>query len=262
MKNLATALYIRTSTRDQVGGMESQLRTLTEYCKANGITDYSVFEDFGVSGAKASRPGLDRMMNEVREGKIKRVIVYSFSRYARSVSHLLKALEEFKERDIEFTSYTEKLNLNTSMGIAVFHILSSVAQLERDLLRERVANGLKNAKAKGVKLGRPKQRDSKMIRKLRASGLTYEKISEITGASSGAISAEIKIWKKELLEKKQVEEKEFMEEIKKEYEKNKQVEEIKKRVLVESEGIAINKDPQNKDETNSEEQDEPASLFW
>jgi site-specific DNA recombinase len=108
--NRVTALYLRVSTQDQASGMEAQLRTLKEFCDKNQITNYEVFSDEGISGAKSSRPGLDRLMARVKENKVDKVIVYSFSRFARSVTHLLSALEEFRGRNVSFISYTEKVD--------------------------------------------------------------------------------------------------------------------------------------------------------
>lgn len=186
------ALYCRVSTGHQSTGLEAQVRALRDYCTRYGISDYVIYEDENQSGVKSSRPALDRMMNDVRSGFIERVIVYSFSRYARSVTHLLRALEEFKKVGVGFVSITESIDTNTPLGSAVFTILGAVAQLERDLIAERVRNGLANAKAKGVRLGRLKTRDSDLIRKLRASGMTYRQIGLIARCSSGAVSAEIR----------------------------------------------------------------------
>jgi DNA invertase Pin-like site-specific DNA recombinase len=156
-----------------------------------------IYEDENQSGVKHSRPALDRMMNDVRDGLFEKVIVYSFSRYARSVTHLLRALEEFKKLNIGFVSITESIDTNTPLGSAVFTILGAVAQLERDLICERVRNGLANAKAKGVRIGRLKTRDSDLIRKLKASGMTYRQIAHIARCSSGAVGAEMRAIKKE-----------------------------------------------------------------
>lgn len=139
------------------------------------------------------------MMSDVRLGLIEQVIVYSFSRYARSVTHLLRALEEFKKLDVSFVSITECIDTSTPLGSAVFTILGAVAQLERDLIAERVRNGLANAKAKakGIRVGRLKTRDSDLIRKLKMKGMTYREIAKIAGCSSGAVSAEIRAMKSE-----------------------------------------------------------------
>ncbi len=191
------ALYCRVSPGNQSTGLEAQVRALREYCSRNAITDYVIYEDENQSGIKSSRPSLDRMMKDVRGGFIEKVIVYSFSRYARSVTHLLRALEEFKNLKIGFVSITESIDTNTPLGSAVFTILGAVAQLERDLIAERVRNGLANAKAKGIRIGRLKTRDSYLIRKLRATGMTYRSIAVIAKCSSGAVAAEIRALKAE-----------------------------------------------------------------
>lgn len=191
------ALYCRVSTGNQSTGLEAQVRSLREYCNRNNINDYLIYEDENQSGVKHSRPALDRMMKDIQEGLIDKVIVYSFSRYARSVTHLLKALEEFKKLSIGFVSITESIDTNTPLGSAVFTILGAVAQLERDLIAERVRNGLANAKAKGIRIGRLKTRDSDLIRKLKARGMTYRQIAQIAGCSPGAVSAEIRAMKSE-----------------------------------------------------------------
>src|ERR1700689_3251279 len=97
-----TCLYVRVSTQDQASGLESQVRTLKEYCSKNSVANFEIFSDEGISGGKASRPALDKMMAFVRTGKADRVVCYSFSRYARSVTHLLSALEEFRKLDVAF----------------------------------------------------------------------------------------------------------------------------------------------------------------
>ena len=137
-----TALYARVSTADQKTGLESQIRALRVFCEQNKIENYELFADENQSGTKASRPGLDRLMKAVENGEIETVVVFAFSRFARSVSHMLKALEVFKKHSANFISLTEKIDLNTSLGHVVFVILSAIAQLERDLIAERVRNGL------------------------------------------------------------------------------------------------------------------------
>lgn len=160
--------------------------------------DYELFADDGISGTKESRPSLDRMMSLARAGELDRIVVYSFSRYARSVTHLLSALEELRSLNVAFTSYTENLDTNSPMGKAFFVIIAAVSQLERDLIVERVKNGLKNAKLKGIHIGRKKTRPSALIRTLRRSGLSYSSIAKITNVSEGAIGVELAEWRQEL----------------------------------------------------------------
>lgn len=192
-------LYCRVSTGNQSTGLEAQVRALREYCTRNNINDYVIYSDENQSGVKQSRPALDRMMKDARDGFIDKVIVYSFSRYARSVTHLLRALEEFKKLEVGFVSITESIDTNTPLGSAVFTILGAVAQLERDLIAERVRNGLANAKAKGIHIGRVKERDSDLIRKLRSSGMTFRDIARIAKCSTGAVAAEMRAMKAEAI---------------------------------------------------------------
>ncbi len=199
--NKKIALYCRVSTGNQSTGLEAQVRALRDYCSRNNIADYVIYEDENQSGIKQSRPALDRMMKDVREGLISKVIVYSFSRYARSVTHLMRALEEFKKTNVGFVSITENIDTNTPLGAAVFTILGAVAQLERDLIAERVRNGLANAKAKGIRIGRLKTRDSDLIRKLRQSGMTFREIAKIAKCSTAAVATEVKEMKKQSKEK-------------------------------------------------------------
>lgn len=192
-------LYCRVSTGNQSTGLEAQVRALRDYCTRNNISDYVIYSDENQSGVKQSRPALDRMMKDARDGFLDKVIVYSFSRYARSVTHLLRALEEFKKLEVGFVSITESIDTNTPLGSAVFTILGAVAQLERDLIAERVRNGLANAKAKGVHIGRIKMRDSDLIRKLRASGMTFRDVARIAKCSTGAVAAEMRAMKAEVV---------------------------------------------------------------
>lgn len=170
---------------------------MRDYCSRNNITEYVIYEDENQSGVKQSRPALDRMMKDVRDGFVGKVIVYSFSRYARSITHLLKALEEFRELKVDFVSTTESIDTSTPLGSAIFAILAAVSQLERDLIAERVRNGLANAKAKGIRIGRVKTRDSDLIRKLRASGMTFRDCARVAKCSTGAVSAEMRAMKAE-----------------------------------------------------------------
>lgn len=91
-----TAIYARTSTARQSTGHEAQRRALDDHLCLRGIEEHFVFEDSGISGTRSSRPGLDSLMTAVRTGTVKEVIVYSFSRFARSTRHLLAALEELR----------------------------------------------------------------------------------------------------------------------------------------------------------------------
>lgn len=200
-----TALYCRVSTQDQHTGLESQVRVLKEYCERFNIKNYEFFSDEGISGAKTSRPGLDRMMALARENKLERVVCYSFSRYARSVTHLLTALEEFRKLNVAFVSYTESVDTNSPMGRAFFTLIAAISQLERELIQERVKNGIRNAKAKGIHIGRIKTRPSALIRQLLEQNLPYRTIASVCNTSHGSVWAEKQLWLKEKEELKRKE---------------------------------------------------------
>jgi DNA invertase Pin-like site-specific DNA recombinase len=113
------------------------------------------------------------------------VIVWRFDRFARSVSHLLRALETFQALGIHFVSLSESLDTSTPAGKMVFTVLGAVAELERSLIVERVKAGLRNARAKGKRLGRPREIvDTAKIGKLRAQGRSWRKIARQLGISA------------------------------------------------------------------------------
>ncbi len=204
-----TALYARVSTADQKTGLEAQVRALKIFCEQNKIEDYELFCDENISGTKASRPGLDRMMRSVEAGEIDSVVVFAFSRFARSVSHMLKGLETMRKYQTNFVSLTEKIDLNTSLGHVVFVLVSAIAQLERDLISERVRNGLANARAKGKLIGRARKRNSALIEQLLEAGLSFREISRIARCSHGSVGAQKKEWlARKAAEKKKREEEE------------------------------------------------------
>ncbi len=191
------ACYARVSTVDQSTGLESQIRVLKQYCEGNNIVNPEFFADEGISGTKANRPAMDRMMAAVENDEISAVVVYSFSRFARSTTHLLQALQTFKRKGVHFVSLTEKIDTNSAVGLAIFSILAAISQLERDLIADRVRVGLANARAKGKLIGRKKMRDSDLIRKLLKAGMSYRNISLVAKCSHGSVSAERAAMKRE-----------------------------------------------------------------
>jgi DNA invertase Pin-like site-specific DNA recombinase len=148
------SLVCQSKYRRPAFGLESQIRALKEHCERNNIKDYELFTDENISGAKVSRPSLDRMMISIKKRKFSTLVVYSFSRFARSTTHLLSALEEMKKSETEFISITEKIETNSPMGRCFFTVIAAIGQLERELIVERVKNGLRNAKLKGKQIGR------------------------------------------------------------------------------------------------------------
>jgi DNA invertase Pin-like site-specific DNA recombinase len=151
-KKIRVALYSRVSTDGQnMDGQESEMK---EYAKHRGWEVTRMYRD-KMSGTKSSRPELDELMADAKKRKMDIVLVWRFDRFARSVSHLLQALEMFRTVGIEFVSISEQVDTSTPTGKMVFTVLGAVAELERSLIAERVRMGLQSAKKKGKRLGRP-----------------------------------------------------------------------------------------------------------
>jgi DNA invertase Pin-like site-specific DNA recombinase len=182
------ALYARVSTFDKSQDPEMQLRELRDYCVRRGWDIAGEYVDRGISGTKDSRPELNRLMTDAHRRRFDAVVVWRFDRFARSVSHLLRALETFKSLGIEFVSYSEAIDTGTPVGKMTFTVLGAVAELERSLIVERVNAGLRNARAKGKRLGRPRTVvDVASIARLRAQGRTVREIASESGYSRSLV---------------------------------------------------------------------------
>lgn len=183
---MKVAIYARVSTANNGQDPTMQTRELREYCDRRGWTVAGEYVDIGISGTKERRPELDRLMADAHRRRFDVVAVWKFDRMARSVSHLLRALETFNSLGIEFVSLSESLDTATPAGRMVFTVLGAVAELERSLTVERVRAGLRNAKAKGRQLGRPRVVvDTTKIASLRASGASWQTITRQLGISAG-----------------------------------------------------------------------------
>jgi DNA invertase Pin-like site-specific DNA recombinase len=153
-EQLRIAIYARVSTKNgQVP--EMQLAELREYIRNRKWKTAGEYVDKGISGVSDSRPELSRLIADANRRSFDAVAVWKFDRFARSVSHLLRALETFRALGIEFVSLSENIDTSTPTGKMVFTVLASVSELERSLIGERVRAGLRNAKARGTRLGRP-----------------------------------------------------------------------------------------------------------
>ncbi|HEY4776646.1 MAG TPA: recombinase family protein [Candidatus Acidoferrales bacterium] len=186
------ALYARVSTSDKGQDPEMQLRELREYCERRKLDIAGEYIDNGISGSKESRPELNRLMADANRRKFDAVLVWKFDRFARSTSHLLKALETFQSLKIDFVSLTEGIDTSTPVGAMVFTILGAVGQMERELIRERIRAGVRNARAKGKRLGRPRvQVNASLVASLRAAGQSYRAVASALGVSVGSIHAAV-----------------------------------------------------------------------
>jgi DNA invertase Pin-like site-specific DNA recombinase len=168
---MKVALYARVSTQDQ--DPEVQLAALRHHVAQRGWELSEEFVDQGLSGAHERRPALDRLMKAAWTGQFQVVLVWRFDRFARSVKHLVTALETFRSLHVGFVSLQEQLDTSTPIGHAMFTIIGAMAQLERDIIRERVKAGLEHARARGVRLGRPVARiDGQDLLTLHRQGLS------------------------------------------------------------------------------------------
>jgi DNA invertase Pin-like site-specific DNA recombinase len=179
---MKAAIYARVSTANNGQDPRVQTRELGEFCERRGWTVMPEYVDVGISGTKEKRPALDRLMADAHRRKFDVVVVWRFDRFARSVSHLLRALETFQSLGIEFVSLSEQMDTSTPTGKMVFTVLGAVAELERSLIVERVKAGLRNARAKGKRLGRPpKTVDAPTVARLRKQGRSWRAIASQLG---------------------------------------------------------------------------------
>ena len=187
------AIYVRVSTSEQ--SVDMQTSDLRHYCEQRGFEIYKEYSD-EISGTKDRRPGLDDLMADAKKRKFDVVLVWRFDRFARSTKHLVTALEEFKHLGIDFISYQENIDTSSPLGKAIFTIISAIGELERNIIVERVKAGLRNAKAKGKRLGRRPKIDERLLRTvsgMRGKGMSIRGISSELGVSKSLVHKSIKI---------------------------------------------------------------------
>jgi len=195
-------LYARVSTnkknedngRDKGQDPELQLKPLREYAQARGWNTKE-YVDIGISGAKDSRPQLDLLLEDARKRRIDGVLVWKLDRFARSLKFLLNAFEEFKSLGIQFVSYTENLDFSTPMGKAMANLCGIFAELERDLISERVKAGIASVQAKGKHFGRRPFNDASLLWKIqdmRAKKMSLMGIASNLGVSKSFVHKTLK----------------------------------------------------------------------
>jgi len=154
MEKTRAALYARCSTHDKGQDPELQLVPLREYCQRRGLTITGEYVDNGISGTKDHRPQLDRLLDAARKRQVDLLVVWKLDRFGRNLKQLVNALEELASLGVGFISYQDNLDLTTPQGRLMFHIIGSMAEFERELIKERVKAGLENARRKGKRIGR------------------------------------------------------------------------------------------------------------
>lgn len=163
-----------------------QLLEVREYCARRGWQVSGEYVDRGISGSKERRPELDRLLADCRKRRVDAVVVYRYDRFARSLHHLVNALEEFRGLGIDFVSLHEGVDTSTPNGRLIFGIFATIAEFERELIRDRVRSGIASARAKGKKIGRPRASatvDQAKVRELRTAGQSWRAISNALGVS-------------------------------------------------------------------------------
>ena len=185
--NKRAAIYARVSTRNGQNP-EMQLEELRAYCSRRQWEIAGEFVDNGISGAREQRPALNRLLADCRKRLVDAVVVYRYDRFARSLRQLVNALEEFRSLGVDFISLHEGVDTSTPNGRLVFGIFASIAEFERELIRDRVRSGIAAAKAKGKRLGRPKTTvDAPRIAVLRGQGLPWRAIASEMGVGLGTV---------------------------------------------------------------------------
>ena len=169
------ALYLRVSSVDQ--HPETQLHDLRQMAAQRG---YEIVQEYTdrISGVKARRPGLDQMLADARRGKFDVVLVWASDRIARSVKHFLEVLDELNRINIEFVSFREQIDTGGPLGRALVVIIGAIAELERNLIIERVRAGMRRARLEGRHIGRmPLILDREAIRSDRCRGQSLRQIA-------------------------------------------------------------------------------------
>jgi DNA invertase Pin-like site-specific DNA recombinase len=154
---MLTAIYARVSTTDQ--HCEVQLRELRDYIKRRGWKNAGEYVDEGISGTRASRPALDRLMQDAAEHRFDCVMVWKLDRFGRSVLNLAQHLQRLEAAGVRFIAVTQSIDTDAANPTSrlLLHILSAVAEFEREMIKERTVAGVRRAIANGKKVGRPKK---------------------------------------------------------------------------------------------------------
>jgi DNA invertase Pin-like site-specific DNA recombinase len=182
------AIYCRVSTTDQ--SIEMQRRDLQRFCEQRGFEVFQEYSDEGVSGTKDQRPALDKLMADAKKRLFDGVLCWRFDRFARSSKHLISALEEFRHLGIEFISYQENVDTSSPLGKALFTIVAAIAELERNIIVERIRGGIRRAKEQGKRLGRRPLSDPSLLRtvmELRTAGQSIRTIAQAVQVSKSVV---------------------------------------------------------------------------
>jgi DNA invertase Pin-like site-specific DNA recombinase len=158
-KQKVAGLYVRVSTNDGRQDTKLQENGLRTLAAKRGWRIFKIYQD-RESGAVKHRAGLDELWRDCRRGKLDVVAVWSLDRLARSLKQLIESLEGFRQLKVDFVSLKQDgMDTTTSSGRLLFHVVASVAEFERELIRERVVAGMNEARRRGRRIGRPKKKE-------------------------------------------------------------------------------------------------------
>jgi DNA invertase Pin-like site-specific DNA recombinase len=182
------AIYLRTSSQNQT--CENQLIPLKEYAQRCGYEIVGVYEDWGVSGAKNSRPSLDSMLLDARRRKFSIILAWSICRIGRNTAHLCSIMEEMNHLGIGLYFHQSAIDTTQIAGKLFFQIIASIAEFEREMIRSRIIAGQNRARANGKKLGRPSSMTPSLksaIQLLREKGMGIKEISRTVKCGVGTV---------------------------------------------------------------------------
>jgi DNA invertase Pin-like site-specific DNA recombinase len=179
------AIYARVSTFNGQHP-EMQLAEIREYAARRGWDVAGEYVDLGVSGSKESRPGLNRMMRDAHARMFDAVVCWKLDRLGRSLKHLVTTIEDLAAYGVTFVSLRDNLDLSTPAGRLMMHIVGSMAEFERELIRERVTAGIAAARKRGARIGRPRTHvNPDKVRELRTEGIPWRAIAKRMGVGTG-----------------------------------------------------------------------------
>ena len=178
------AIYARVSTADQ--NIDMQLTKLREYAAHRGWAVFGEYCDVGVSGAKASRPQLNRMIQDAHRRRFDAIVVWKLDRLGRSLKHLVTTIEDMAAYGVIFVALRDNLDLSTPTGRLRMHVIGAMVEFERDFIKERVSAGVAAARKRGVRLGRPHTYVSAdKVKALRDTGMPWRQVAKKLKVGTG-----------------------------------------------------------------------------
>jgi DNA invertase Pin-like site-specific DNA recombinase len=189
---MKVAIYLRVSTTDQ--DPETQGREVRAFVSTRGWEAVETYQDLGVSGARARRPALDRLVQDAWRGRFEAVVVWDLSRIARSTLNALELLREFEQIKVRLIAVKQTFDTDTPLGKAFFTLAAMFAELERSILIERVRAGMARARAEGKRIGRPEREvDVEELGRLRGQGLSIRQVARRLGIPSSTVAKRLKL---------------------------------------------------------------------